>query len=132
MKTTVQKYKAAYAYGHNDKKNAGEYTNNSMWQLKAFELAYTFGFEGVEIDWNDVVECERAGNIPESGVSYNHLAGVYEKGLSVLNIIGKEEVNSALWFYDRKKVNVSGIRLPFTGSDGEILILPLGVDEVDF
>lgn len=132
MTTTVSKYRSAYNYGANDKKNHNSYTNNSNWYLKAFALCYQYGFDGIEIDWDNIVECERAGSVPECGVSYNYLSGEYEKGLSVLRVKGEEEIASAMWFSERPTVTIKGIRLPFTGSDGETLILPLDIPEIDF
>lgn len=129
-KTTVEKFKAAYNYGFNDKKN--DSYANSAWFLKAFEVAYNYGHDGMEINWNDIVTCIRYGNIPDSGVSYNYLSEKFEKGLSVANALGEAEVASTVWFSDRRKVEVQGIRLPCKGSDGETLVLPLGVEDFDF
>ena len=36
-----------------------------------------------------------------------------------------------MWFAGRAKVTVTGLLLPYQGSDGEPLVLPYGVDDMD-
>lgn len=128
MKTTVEIYKKAYNQGVNDRKS-GDY---SLWQTQALRVAYELGYEGKEINFDDVVDCERAGAVPAGGISYNFRDKYSEQGCSVINVKGEKPVSSVIWFADRKMVEVTGIRLPYRGSDGETLILPLGIEEYDF
>ena len=124
---TKKHYNMAYDLGRADAKNG----HRTSWYTQALYNAYELGMDGIIIDWDDIVECRRAGGIG-NGVSWNHLDGRSERGLSVLNVVGEKEVSSAIWFSDRGITTVTGIRLPFKGSDGETLILPFGIDQFDF
>jgi hypothetical protein len=44
---------------------------------------------------------------------------------------GQKEVGSSIWFLEREKVKVEGLLLPFTGSDGEPLVIPYCVEDYD-
>ena len=128
MKTTVSMYERAYRLGQ---RHAGT-GDMRYWYTRSIDKAYLMGYEGHEIDFTDIVSGYRYGDIPEGGVSFNYLDDMFEKGLSLAAVDGEKEVGSSMWFYDREKVKVSGIRLPFKGSDGETLILPLGIEQYDF
>lgn len=125
---TISDYQKAYKIGKYDKANS----DYSEFRTPALEAAWTAGYNGHEIDFENIVECLRAGNIPESGISCNYREQESEYGLSVLNVIGEEEVGSAVWFANRETIKVKGIRLPYKGSDGETLILPLNIEQFDF
>lgn len=126
--TTIEMYKAVYEEGKDDK------VNNCFrcWYTPCLDVAYNLGQKGKEINFDDVVKCVRSGRVPNGGVSYNFRDQYSEKGLSVLNVIGEEEVGSAVWFSERTTIEVEGIRLPYKGSDGETLILPLNIEQFDF
>lgn len=126
--TTINRYRRAYELGQQDKAN-NSYQN---WMTTCLGVAYDLGYEGKELNFNDVVKCYRAGSIPFGGVSFNYREQTSENGLSVLNVIGEGEVGSAVWFAERKVIEVEGIRLPYKGSDGETLILPLNIEQYDF
>lgn len=121
-------YKKAYRLGQVDAAN----NDYQCWSTACLDVAYTLGRDGKEINFDDVVKCNRAGNIPFGGVSYNFRDQLSENGLSVLNVIGENEVGSSVWFADRKEIEVEGIRLPYKGSDGETLVLPLNIEQFDF
>jgi len=63
-------------------------------------------------------------------LSYNYRDQVSERGLSLANLEGEDEVGSSMFFKDRGLVQVSGVLLPKTGSDGEPLILPINIVEM--
>lgn len=125
---TIANYKSAYLNGKKDAKN-GDY---SSYYTPALEAAYDLGREGIEIDFENIVVAERYGELPENGVSYNYRDGYKEKGVSAANIKGEEPVGSYIWFTDNVKIEFEGILLPVKGSDGEPLLLPLGVEQYDF
>ena len=125
---TVEMYKRAYELGKIDAAN----NNYQCWQTSCLDVAYLLGHNGKELNFDDVVKCVRAGKAPKGGISYNYRDQSSENGLSVLNVIGEEEVGSSVWFAERKEVEVEGIRLPYKGSDGETLILPLNIEQYDF
>lgn len=125
--TTVEMYKVAHSNGKRDAES-GELRG---YHTAALDVAYDLGYEGKVIDFENIVDCVRAGNVPSGGVSYNYRDQLSEKGLSVLFVEGEPEIASSIWF-DRAEVKVSGIRLPYTGSDGETLILPLEIEQYDF
>ena len=107
------------------------------WLFKLFcQFWYTRsidkGYDGQEIYFTDIVPGYRYSDIPEGGVSFDYLDDVFEKGLSLAAVDGEKKVVPSMWFSDREKVKVSEIRLPFKGSDGETLILPLGIEQYDF
>ena len=124
----ISDYQKAYIIGKYDKANS----DYSFFRTPALEAAWNAGYNGHDIDFNDIVECFRAGNIPESGISYNYRENESEYGLSVLNVLGEEEIGSAIWFANRETIKIKGIRLPYRGSDGETLILPLNIEQYDF
>ena len=95
------------------------------------QIAYNLGQKGINLESQPDVIGERYGNIPEFGLSYNYSADKSENGLSLANLIDEKEVGSTIWFSDRKKVRVSGLLLPYKGSDGENLILTYDVENLD-
>jgi len=127
-KITVQHYKTAYAYGVRDAKTGGL----TGWRTGSLQAAHEMGMEGISINWDKIVIGERYGDLPETGRSFNYADNTAEFGVSLSNIKGEKEIGSSMWFSDRKKVEVRGILLPVTGSDGEPLILPLDIDQYDF
>lgn len=125
---TIANYKSAYLCGKKDAKN-GDY---SSYYTPVLEAAYDLGREGIEIDFENIVVAERYGELPKRGVSYNYRDDYKEKGVSAVNIKGEEPVGSYIWFTDNVKIEFEGILLPVKGSDGEPLLLPLGVEQYDF
>lgn len=93
------------------------------------QAAYNAGQDGHAL--SQLVNGYRFGGIPEGGLSYNYAEGRAERGLSLAAIDGEEPVGSVIWFTGRPRVNVAGVLLPYTGSDGERLILPVGVENLD-
>ena len=126
---TINDYKRAYNIGVKDAKRCG-YTS---WYTPVLGAAYNLGYEGYTIDFDTVVTAERYGELPEgSNVSFNYRENTKELGVSVACLKGEEEVGSCMFFQDRQKVEVKGLLVSAKGSDGEPLILPLGVDQWDF
>lgn len=128
MKTTIELYKKAYKAGQWCKEN----NDFQSFRTKCLDKAWELGFRGIEINFDDIVTCVRAGEIPDGGISYNYREQENEDGLSVLNVIGENEIGSAVWFSERENITVKGIRLPLTGSDDETLILPLDINQYDY
>lgn len=92
------------------------------------QVAFELGQQGVDLSGQPTVSGWRYGNIPDSGLSYNYRDRKSERGLSLAQLDGEPEVGSSMWFTDRKKIRVTGLLLPYRGSDGEALVLPYGVD----
>jgi len=128
MKTTAEMFEKAYRLG----RKYSESGEIACFFTKCFDVAFDYGFQGIEIDFDDVVTGYRFGEIPEGGVSYNYRDCQFEDGLSLACVDGETEVGSSMWFSDRKRVSVRGIRLPKKGSDGETLVLPIGIEQSDF
>lgn len=100
----------------------------------ALTAAANLGFENIDISKCESVIAYRFGAIPENGISYNYRDNECERGLSVAWLKGhkKEAKNRNMAeFADREVVRVEGLLLPVTGSDGEPLILPYGIDNLD-
>ena len=125
---TIANYKYAYLNGKKDARNV----DYSSYYTPVLEAAYDLGREGIEIDFENIVIAERYGELPESGVSYNYRDGYKDKGVSAASIKGEEPVGSYIWFTDNVKIEFKGVLLPVKGSDGEPLLLPLGVEQYDF
>jgi len=95
-------------------------------------IALYLGFEGVSLADAPVVSGYRYGNVPYSGISYNFRDGLSERGLSMAQLDGAKECASCIFIGDRPEVRVSGVLLPYTGSDGEALVLPIDcIDNLD-
>jgi hypothetical protein len=110
-------------------KHRGSETIWSYW-TPVLQVAYNLGWDGVELT-NQVVSGWRYGAAPAMGISHNFADDTSEKGLALAALDGHVEVGSTIWFSDRKKHSYSGILVPVKGSDGETLILPLHVDNLD-
>lgn len=95
------------------------------------QVAYNAGHIGHDLSGSKSVSSYRYGKMPESGVSHNYATGRSENGLSMAVKPTGEEVGSSIWFADRPKTKYTGLKLPYTGSDGEMLILPYDVDLLD-
>lgn len=124
---TISDYKRAYELG---KKHAEE-CDLCGWYTPFLQASYDLGYEGIEVDFSKVVKAERYGDLP-NGCSYNYADNKKEMGVSASNLVGEKEIGSSLWFTDREKIVFEGILLPIKGSDGEPLLLPLGVEQYDF
>lgn len=97
----------------------------------SLQVAYNAGHRGHDLSTAPSVKAYRYGKRPESGVSYNYAEGRSENGLSMAVKPTGEEVGSSIWFAGRPKEEYLGLKLPYTGSDGEMLILPYDVDLLD-
>jgi len=95
------------------------------------QIAFDLGQQGIDLSQQPSVSGRRYGTIPTSGLSYNFADQRSERGLSLAAIYGHEDVGSVIWFAERKIVDVDGLLLPYTGSDGEPLILPYAVEDMD-
>jgi len=95
------------------------------------QVAFDLGQRGVDLSLQPDVTGYRYGKMPESGLSYNYSGQKSERGLSLAAIDGQKETGSCVWFADRDTVKVSGLLLPYKGSDGEPLILPFCVENLD-
>lgn len=126
-KIEIEHYKKAYKLGKIHAKEG----NLCGWYTPILQAAYDLGYEGVEIDFTQIVKAERYGNLP-NGCSYNYAENKKEMGVSASNIVGCKEIGSSVWFSGRDKIQFEGILLPMTGSDGEPLLLPLGIEQYDF
>lgn len=129
MKTTIEQYKKVYSEG---KAAAGDFDKYRFFYTPIFNAVFEMGLNGEDIDFDKIVEGYRYGAVPESGRSYNYREEVLEKGCSLACVDGEKEVGSSVWFCDRPKVRVKGILLEERGSDGEALVLPLGIEQDDF
>jgi len=95
------------------------------------QVAFDAGQKGIDITSAPVVSGIRYGKSPESGLSNNYSADRSERGLSLSRLDGQKEIGSSVWFGDRKQYSYHGVLLPYRGSDGEPLILPLHVEYLD-
>ncbi len=120
----IQYIRKAYELG---KRHAatGDYTS---WYTPRLQMAYDLGYEGVGVDFDHIVKGYRFGDVPE-GCSFNFRDNCKEHGVSLAAIEGQKEVGSVMWFGDRKKVEVTGLLISDTGSDGEPLVIPLDMEE---
>lgn len=95
------------------------------------QKAYNLGQLGIDLSKCPVVFGIRYGKAPDSGISYNYLDGKSERGLSLIQERGKPIIPSEIWFSARKTAyEYHGIKVGI-GSDGETLILPLHVDNLE-
>jgi hypothetical protein len=99
-----------------------------MYETPVLQEAYSAGWErGYDLSTQPDVSGYRYGSIPEGGVSYNYREQMLERGLSLAAVDGGAPVGSVIFFADRPKYEVRGLLLPWTGSDGEPMVLPYGV-----
>ena len=124
---TEQMIKNANRNGLEDKANGVEYTTGD-YCTPVLSVALKLGWEGIDITECPVVSGYRFGEIPECGISMNWADQRSERGVSLAALDGCKEIGSSIWFCSRKKVNVTGVLLPYKGSDGEPLVLPIGID----
>ena len=126
MKQQVQiKYmQKAYNLGKRHAEN-GNYTS---WYTPRLQMAYNLGYEGIAVDFDNVVTGYRFGDCPEHE-SWNYAENRKEWGVSLAALNGEKEVGSSMWFADREKVTVEGLLIDAKGSDGEPLIIPLDMNE---
>jgi len=101
------------------------------WYTPALQIAFDLGQRGIDLSVQPTVTGYRYGAMPEGGLSYNYADDRSERGLSLAAIDGQDEVGSSVWFAGRAKVTVTGLLLPYQGSDGEPLVLPYDVDDMD-
>ncbi len=96
-------------------------------EMGILKIAYNLGERGYDLSHQEVVETYRFGGIPEMGVSTNYSTGYPEMGVSSAVRFNDHtaEATSAVWFANRKKTPIRGIASPVSGSDGELLILPI-------
>ncbi len=127
---TLEDYKAVYNTAKRDRKNFNirDYYTPALSRLYnlALEDDFTIDFDALEY-----VKGYRYGKLPKGGASYNFREEVWEVGVSLARIEGGEEIPSAMWYYERKEIEVFGWLLPMKGSDGEPLILAEGYENWD-
>lgn len=119
---------AANKYGL---KNPDAFTS---YYTPVLHLALMLGQSGVDLNEQPVVSGYRYGNIPQSGISHNYRDNESERGLSMASVEGSEEGWLTKMLFEgtsRPTVEAMGILLPFTGSDGEPLIIPFGIANND-
>ena len=112
---------------------AGLDNPDSFWSYRTpvLQVAYELGTKGVDLSDAQDVTGYRYGAVPAHGLSHNYRDDRSERGLSLVAINGHKPVASVVWFCDRKRVRVSGLLLPYRGSDGEPLVLPYCVEYLD-
>lgn len=114
------------AKGLRDRVN-GEYQS---FYTPVLQSAYNEGIAGHDLSSMPIVWGIRYGKAPELGISFNYAEGKAERGLSLAQEYGKKEIGSSMWFKDRKAYEYRGIKIG-VGSDGETIILPLHVENLD-
>lgn len=129
MKTTAQHILTANAAGL-------RHGESGMWSYYThiLQVAYNLGCRGIDLSKQPVVSGWRYGQIPDSGLSKNYRDDISERGLSLMEADGADTVAdwvSAMYIVsgNRPVVHVTGVLLPYTGSDGEPLVLPVGTVE---
>ena len=127
MKTNKTKILAANKAGQEDRLT-GEWMS---YYTPVYQVAYNLGQDGIDLAEAPLVSGYRYGEIPESGISRNYADDISERGLSLAALDGGKEIGSSVWFADRKRVAVLGLLMPHTGSDGEPIILPVDVEDLD-
>lgn len=120
----IKYFRKAYELGRKHASNG----NYCSWYTPRLEMAYNLGYDGIEVDFENIVRGYRYGVCPKYN-SFNYAENRKELGVSLAAIDGQKEVGSSIWFCDRDKVNVTGILIGEKGSDGEPLIIPLDMDE---
>lgn len=109
-------------------------TDDSIWwsyHTPIYNIAYSLGKDGISLKGQSDVTGYRYGKAKDLGISHNYREDRSEKGLSLAFLEGEQEVGSAMFFKDRKLFKYTGILLPYKGSDGEPLILPYGLDDLE-
>lgn len=100
------------------------------WHTGVLDQAFQLGQEGYEL--GPVVNCERFGEPPFSGTSFNYQDQRREKGVSVISA-DDDSAGSAganLFMSDREIFSFQGILIEGArGSDGEPLVLPINIYE---
>ena len=94
-------------------------------------MALNLGRDGISLQDAPVVSGVRYGTAPDCGISHNYRDDRSERGLSLAYLDGQDEVGSAIWFAARKTYSYTGVLLPYKGSDGEPLILAIGLLNID-
>lgn len=102
--------------------------NYCCWYTPRLEMAYLLGYEGIRVDFDNMVSGYRYGECPERE-SWNYAEDRKEVGVSLAALDGDKEVGSSIWFCDRERVSVTGLLIDAKGSDGEPLIIPLDMNE---
>ena len=120
----IKYLRAAYNLG----KRHAENGNLTSWYTPRLQMAYDLGYDGIHVDFDNVVSGYRYGECPK-GASWNYADDCRELGVSLAALDGKKEIGSSIWFFDREKVTVEGLLISEKGSDGEPLIIPLDMDE---
>lgn len=122
---TVDDIREANAAGLNDR--------DSYWAYytPALDIALNLGRDGISLQDAPVVSGIRYGKAPDCGISYNYRDDLSERGLSLAYLDGQDEIGSVIWFAARKTHHYTGVLLPYKGSDGEPLILAVGLDNLD-
>lgn len=100
------------------------------YRTPVLQRAYDMGLSGEDLSSAPVVRGLRFGQAPESGVSTNYRSGRGERGLSLAQESGHAEIGAAVWFAGRQAYEYEGVKVG-TGTDGETLILPLHVENLD-
>lgn len=124
IKDQIEYLRRAYNLGCRHAQNGG-YTS---WYTPRLQMAYNLGYDGIAVDFDNVVSGYRYGRCPEHE-SWNYAADRKECGVSLAVLDGSPEVGSSMWFADREKVSVKGLLIGAKGSDGEPLIIPLDMSE---
>ena len=110
--------------GHKDSEEYDSY------RTPVLQAAYNLGRLGKDLSGAEIVSGIRYGKSPDSGISYNYASDRSENGLSLAQERGGKEIGSAMWFADRKAYEYRGVKVGI-GSDGETIILPLHVENLD-
>lgn len=87
-------------------------------------ILFYMGYYGSPIDW---ITGWRYGDIPEPGKSYNYRDRYWEMGVSLayddVDEETKDKVSLLFIRQGRELVHISGLWIPFKGSDGEPLVI---------
>jgi len=124
MATTREKILSANKYGL-------KHRDYASWYTPVYQIACDLGCEGIDLSAQPDVTGWRRGKIPAGAISINHAAQTSERGLSLMGLAGHDTHWSEMWMGDRERVEVTGLLLPYTGSDDETLILAYGLDDLD-
>lgn len=121
---TEKQIKKANAMGLKDLANG----NWSCWWNKILNVAYELGQDGMDLSDSPVVKAHRWGDVPEDGISKNHAENRAENGCSCAWL--DSNPNDCYGYMTQASgadcVEVSGVLVKDTGSDGEPLILLVG------
>lgn len=98
------------------------------WIFNDFDANELFEIGRQGHEFPEIASGWRYGNIPESGRSYNYREQVAERGVSMMQLDGKDKMKTLAEmrgsFDNRPKINVIGLLNPLeVGGDGEPLIL---------